>query len=596
MKKSAVVIGAGPCGLVATKELLEAGHDVVCLEQSHVIGGVFSTLRESSYDDLFLTVSNVFMAYSDFPCEESYVKYSRKEEYAQYLHRYSDAFGLEKVIKFGHAVTRASNAGHGGPKLWRVEATLDDGSVAAFDADAVVVSTGSNATPKCIEGVAAGFSGQKLHSSEFQSAANFAGKNCLVIGTGESAADISSELSTVAKRVTCWSRRPFMIAPRFVNWAVNDEHHDEFEAMRTESLWSRAKALDMLEAVTTARIANMCPTWFYGILRTGLWTDKSHRNPAMIMTGIWGHHYYRSLPASDPKKSRAFWQGDQIGWVTKNSRFAGMVGKGQLDMVVSKTAEFTAESVTFPETTLVNGTEHLPPVSKTVDGLDVVVCCTGYKTGFPWLEAEGVCPCPRTWYKHCFPPATGATLAFVGWARPHQGGIPQCAELLARYLGLLLSGDRALPADIAARTKEEAEAETAFYFATPHLTSLVDWPSFSESLAKLIGCTAAAPTFLRPRKFLQWWYLPTWSCWFRQRGPGAKPETLDVVLDRCEPGQGEFGNNDFVVMTVMFFVAMGMSVFNFFSCMFSKPGVFGGYMWNKSKVFVLHGTPMRVFL
>ena len=65
MKKSAVVIGAGPCGLVATKELLEAGHDVVCLEQSHVIGGVFSTLRESSYDDLFLTVSNVFMAYSD---------------------------------------------------------------------------------------------------------------------------------------------------------------------------------------------------------------------------------------------------------------------------------------------------------------------------------------------------------------------------------------------------------------------------------------------------------------------------------------------------------------------------------------------------
>ena len=116
MKKSAVVIGAGPCGLVATKELLEAGHDVVCLEQSHVIGGVFSTLRESSYDDLFLTVSNVFMAYSDFPCEESYVKYSRKEEYAKYLHRYGDAFGLGKVIKFGHKVARASNKGHGAPR------------------------------------------------------------------------------------------------------------------------------------------------------------------------------------------------------------------------------------------------------------------------------------------------------------------------------------------------------------------------------------------------------------------------------------------------------------------------------------------------
>ena len=595
MKQSCVVIGAGPCGLVAAKELREAGHDVVCLEKSQVIGGVFSTLRESSYDDLFLTVSNVFMAYSDFPCEEAYVKYSRKEEYAQYLHRYSAAFGLGDCIKFGHAVTKASY-GTGTAKKWRVEATRDDGSVVAFDADALVVSTGSNATPKCIKGVAEGFEGEKLHSSEFQNASDFAGKTCLVIGTGESAADISSELSTTAKHVTCWSRRPFMIAPRFVNWAVNDRHHDEFEAMKTESLWSKAKALDMLEAVTTSRIANMVPLWFYGILRTGLWTDKSHTNPAMIMTGIWGHHYYRSLPADDPNKSKAFWQGDQIGWVTKNSRFAGMVGKGQLDMVVSKTAVFGADSVTFPETTLVNDTEHLPAISKTLTGLDVVVCCTGYKTGFPWLEAEGVCPCPRTWYKHCFPPSTGKDLAFIGWARPHQGGIPQCAELLARYHAMLLSGDKALPDDVAKRTKEEADAETAFYFATPHLTSLVDWPSFSESLAKLIGCTPSAPSFLRPLKFLQWWYLPSWSCWFRQRGPGAKPETLKAVLDRCEPGGGEFGNNDWVVMTVMFFVGLGMSVFNFFSCILSKPGVFGGYMWNKSKVFVLHGTPIRLFL
>ena len=114
MSKSVVVVGAGPCGLVSAKEMLEAGHEVVCLEKSHVIGGVFSTLKESAYDDLFLTVTNVFMAYSDFPCEETYVKYSRKEEYAAYLHKYADAFGLKKVIKFGQTVSRASNAGHGG--------------------------------------------------------------------------------------------------------------------------------------------------------------------------------------------------------------------------------------------------------------------------------------------------------------------------------------------------------------------------------------------------------------------------------------------------------------------------------------------------
>ena len=266
-----VVVGAGPCGLVGVKELLEAGHEVVCLEKSQVIGGVFSTLKESAYDDLFLTVSNVFMAYSDFPCEEAYVKYSRKEEYADYLRRYAKAFGLGGAIKFGRTVTRATNDAdaHGGPKTWRVEATLADGTTETYDCDALAVSTGSNATPKSVAGVAEGFEGAKLHSSDFQNASAFAGKACLVVGTGESAADISSELSRVATRVTCWSRRPFIIAPRYPNWAVDDAAHDEFEAMTTPTIWSRAKALDMLEAVTTSRVTSMVPAAFYGVLRTG---------------------------------------------------------------------------------------------------------------------------------------------------------------------------------------------------------------------------------------------------------------------------------------------------------------------------------------
>ncbi len=42
-----IVIGAGPGGLVCTKELLEQGlSDVVCLEQASDVGGVFC--REQS--------------------------------------------------------------------------------------------------------------------------------------------------------------------------------------------------------------------------------------------------------------------------------------------------------------------------------------------------------------------------------------------------------------------------------------------------------------------------------------------------------------------------------------------------------------------
>jgi dimethylaniline monooxygenase (N-oxide forming) len=58
-----IIIGAGPGGLVATKELLEQGLEhIVCLEKSDRIGGVFS----SSYDSLVLTSSCTFSMFSDF--------------------------------------------------------------------------------------------------------------------------------------------------------------------------------------------------------------------------------------------------------------------------------------------------------------------------------------------------------------------------------------------------------------------------------------------------------------------------------------------------------------------------------------------------
>ena len=49
-----IVIGAGPGGLVCTKELLEQGlKEVVCLEQAADVGGVFG----KTYDSLVLTSS-----------------------------------------------------------------------------------------------------------------------------------------------------------------------------------------------------------------------------------------------------------------------------------------------------------------------------------------------------------------------------------------------------------------------------------------------------------------------------------------------------------------------------------------------------------
>ena len=99
--RTVLIVGAGPSGLVALKEMLEAGHDPICVDSKNTIGGLFSV----SYDELYTTTTNMFLAFSDFPPKEN-LKYWSKEEYLRYLEDYVDHFGLRKYIKLNTAVKR----------------------------------------------------------------------------------------------------------------------------------------------------------------------------------------------------------------------------------------------------------------------------------------------------------------------------------------------------------------------------------------------------------------------------------------------------------------------------------------------------------
>ena len=80
--KRVVIIGAGPCGLAALKEMREAGHDAVAIDKGRGLGGVFSSAEDNAYENLYLTISNMMMAFSDFPPEDLRLKYSPAGEYA----------------------------------------------------------------------------------------------------------------------------------------------------------------------------------------------------------------------------------------------------------------------------------------------------------------------------------------------------------------------------------------------------------------------------------------------------------------------------------------------------------------------------------
>src|SRR5262249_38421983 len=97
-------------------------------------------------------------------------------------------------------------------------------------ADALIVATGSNHIPRRIE--LSGFTGRVMHSSEYRSPEELAGKRVLIVGAGESAFDISADVAGVAAETTLWARSTMAPAPRFPSMIALDPAHDELEVMK----------------------------------------------------------------------------------------------------------------------------------------------------------------------------------------------------------------------------------------------------------------------------------------------------------------------------------------------------------------------------
>ena len=223
MKKRACVVGAGPSGLVMIKELLEAGVEVKCYESYDSIGGAFRSIENGgrSYDSLRLTVSNYFMAYSDFmPKKGSKRRYWSVSEYRDYLFDYIDHFKLSDHIFLSHTVTSSQIEGE------KVIVEVMHGSEKTTEVfDHLMICTGSNFVPRqpVIPNKDA-FKGDVFHSSQYINAEEFKGKNVLCIGLGESGADVVHEISQVADNCELLVRDYPNIIPRWINGHTNDSY------------------------------------------------------------------------------------------------------------------------------------------------------------------------------------------------------------------------------------------------------------------------------------------------------------------------------------------------------------------------------------
>ena len=106
------VIGAGPCGLTAVKNMLAAGlRQVVCYDESAAIGGnwVFdaSPQRTSVYASTHIISSKGMSGFEDFPMPRDYPDFPSHGQLRAYFEAYAAHFGLAPSIRLNHRVDHA---------------------------------------------------------------------------------------------------------------------------------------------------------------------------------------------------------------------------------------------------------------------------------------------------------------------------------------------------------------------------------------------------------------------------------------------------------------------------------------------------------
>jgi hypothetical protein len=203
------IVGAGPAGLTALRACTAAGLDAVAFERGARIGGIWSLEDRptAAYPALHLITSRARTEFAAFPMPGGTPDYPSREAVGRYLEAYAEHFELFPRIRLSTEVTAATRDGAG----WAL--ALADGSTESFDA--LIVASGHNEVPKWPDPPYPGaFAGRQLHALDYPGAAPFAGQNVLVVGMGNSAMDLATELSHVAARTLLSVRRGSWIVPK----------------------------------------------------------------------------------------------------------------------------------------------------------------------------------------------------------------------------------------------------------------------------------------------------------------------------------------------------------------------------------------------
>jgi len=211
------LIGAGPAGLVMGRRLAEEGVPFDWFEAGTDVGGLWNADRPGSrvYESLTTVTSRQVSGFPDFPMPADYPDYPQWWQVRDYLRQYAEFHGLYHRIAFRLAATWAKPEGAG----WSV--TLTNGRFQYYSG--IIAASGSSSLPSMphLPGQEQ-FRGQLWHSAQYKSARDLRGRRVLVIGAGNSAADIASEAVRAGANTFLSVRHGRRMRPRYVAGVPTD--------------------------------------------------------------------------------------------------------------------------------------------------------------------------------------------------------------------------------------------------------------------------------------------------------------------------------------------------------------------------------------
>ena len=434
-----VCVGGGISGLFTVKYMLSEGLSVIALEKEEEIGGVWR-FKESPGGVIKSTMTTSSKTVTEF--SDHYFKKQTQEpdfpmhyEFQEYLLDYVNEFNLRKHIVFNSEIVKAEKIN----EIWHVT----DSCGRIFKGKNLVVASGANSLPNetpQIDEKLKSFNGPIYHSSVYKEPKPEFCKRLLMIGGGESSADIATELSY---------------------------HTDNVYLSISNGQWF---------GVRRGGPTNFPLEHFSSKLRR--WILNGDKNPELFSelkrhteeeAGFHGHGIEVWRSPFDPYAT---------SFINKNTQVLERIKEG---FVHPKPALQRVEGnmVYF------------------VDGssaeIDVIMKCTGYQSTFPWLQFPS--PemqkdfCVSKMYKMTIHP-DDTSLAFIGFVRPVRGSIPSGAEMQAWLYSKVLSGKFILPSNKEMKEiiyKEIRERKSHFGDANNRIRTLVQVYEYCDDIARMIG-------------------------------------------------------------------------------------------------------------